>query len=444
MIREQKQWSSSPPWCARRQYRIYSDNAIERTPEEHGRWLLAHSLDWHRREQKAIWWEYFRLRDLGADDLLDERAALSGLSFIGLNGGTARAPIHRYSFPPQETEFRGGENLHRIGGNRLGTVHDISFEERWVDVKKRGDSVDIHPDAVFAHNVVDADVLADVLARIGLYVVEHGMQGDGSYLAARDLLMRLPPRIGEQPIQMEGETTLDAALRIAPALAGGILPIQGPPGAGKTHTGAAMVCALVAAGKTVGATANSHKVIRHFLDAVLETADKTGTDVRCIQKPSEMEPDQPQLQFAKTNAVLLDAIGKGCNVAGGTAWLWASPDAAAAVDVLFVDEAAQVSLANVLAISQAARSVVLIGDPQQLEQPMQGSHPEGTDVSALQHLLDGKQTIGTDQGLFLAETWRLHPDICRYTSELFYSGRLHPRLGLEVQARTNEKAFGYA
>ena len=72
----------------------------------------------------------------------------------------------------------------QIGGNRLGTVHDISFEERWVDVKKRGDSVDIHPDAVFAHNVVDADVLADVLARIGLYVVEHGMQGDGSYLAA--------------------------------------------------------------------------------------------------------------------------------------------------------------------------------------------------------------------------------------------------------------------
>ena len=81
-------------------------------------------------------------------------------------------------------------------------------------------------------------------------------------------------------------------------------------------------------------------------------------------------------------------------MAGGTAWLWASPDALDAVDVLFVDEAAQMSLANVLAVSHAARSVVLIGDPQQLEQPMQGSHPEGTDVSALHHLLNGKQTIG--------------------------------------------------
>ena len=92
------------------------------------------------------------------------------------------------------------------------------------------------------------------------------------------------------------------------------------------------------------------------------------------------------------------------------------------------------SLANVLAVSQAARSVVLLGDPQQLEQPMQGSHPEGTDVSALHHLLDGEQTIRADRGLFLEETWRLHPDICAFTSELFYEGRLQPRPGLEAQA----------
>src|SRR5208337_2660018 len=236
-------------------------DVLERTAEEHARWLLAHSLDWHRREQKALWWEFFRLSDLGAEDLLDERAALSGLSFVGVNGGTARAPIHRYSFPPQETEFRGGEDLHNLGGTKLGAVHEISLEERWVDIKKRGDSADIHPDAVFAHKVIKADVLAESLVRIGEYVAENGMEGDGPYLAARDLLMRLPPRIGGQPIQMEGEGILAAALRIAPALDGGILPIQGPPGAGKTYTGAAMVCALVAAGKTVGVTANSHKVI---------------------------------------------------------------------------------------------------------------------------------------------------------------------------------------
>ena len=89
---------------------------VERTPEQHARWLLANSLDWHRREQKALWWERYRLRDLTADELFDERAGLSGLTFVGVTGGTTKAPIHRYSFPPQENEFRGGEVLFEVGG----------------------------------------------------------------------------------------------------------------------------------------------------------------------------------------------------------------------------------------------------------------------------------------------------------------------------------------
>jgi uncharacterized protein len=94
------------------------------------------------------------------------------------------------------------------------------------------------------------------------------------------------------------------------------------------------------------------------------------------------------------------------------------------VDVLFVDEAAQMSLANVLAVCQAADSLVLLGDPQQLEQPTKGSHPDGAGVSALAHLLDGRQTIEEDRGLFLEETRRLHPDVCEFTSEVFYQDKL--------------------
>ena len=101
--------------------------------------------------------------------------------------------------------------------------------------------------------------------------------------------------------------------------------------------------------------------------------------------------------------------------------------------MLFVDEAAQMSLANVLAVSQACTTLVLLGDPQQLEQPMQGSHPDGTGVSALDHILAGKATIDDTEGLFLEETWRLHPDICAFTSELFYEGRLRSHAGLEAQ-----------
>jgi uncharacterized protein len=103
------------------------------------------------------------------------------------------------------------------------------------------------------------------------------------------------------------------------------------------------------------------------------------------------------------------------------------------VDVLFVDEAGQMSLANVLAVSGAARNVVLLGDPQQLDQPQKGTHPEGVNVSALEHLLGEHQTIPADRGLFLPLTWRLAPAICGFTSEAFYEGRLHSKPGLENQ-----------
>ncbi|HHB9433720.1 TPA: TM0106 family RecB-like putative nuclease [Stenotrophomonas maltophilia] len=180
----------------------------ERTPEQHARWLLAHTLGFHRREQKAVWWEYFRLSALAADDLVDERAGLSGLTFVGPQGGTAKAPIHRYAFQPQETEMRGSEDLHNLGGAKLGTVHAISVDERWIDIKKRMDSAALHPEAVFSRKVINADVLADALVRIGESVAANGLEGSGAYLAARDLLLRMGPRLGGQALQRVGRESL--------------------------------------------------------------------------------------------------------------------------------------------------------------------------------------------------------------------------------------------
>jgi uncharacterized protein len=409
------------------------DDPLARTPDQQARWILANTLDYHRREEKAVWWELFRLADLSADDLLDERAGLSGLTFIEAVGGTAKAPIHRYSFPPQETELRGGEELHNLGGAQLGTIDAISLDGRTVDIKKRMDSASIHPQAVFAHKHVKAQVKKDALVRIGDYVAGHGLVGEGPYQAARDLLLREIPRVGEQPLRCQGETTVEAAVRLCEHLAGGILAIQGPPGAGKTFTGARMICELVRRGKTVGVTATSHKVIRNLIDEVIKAADKQGIELQCCHKSDEPEEPSHRLSFVTKNEDLLEELGQGVSVGGGTVWLWSRKEAFECVDVLFVDEAAQMSLADVLAVSHAAKTVVLIGDPRQLEQPMQGSHPDGTDVSALDHILAGAQTIPPDKGLFLEETWRLHPSISAYTSELFYAGKLRSRAGLERQ-----------
>ena len=156
--------------------------------------------------------------------------------------------------------------------------------------------------------------------------------------------------------------------------------------------------------------------------------------VICAHRKEDADPDSRPVREIGANDEALQSLQSGAvNVLGGTSWLWCREEFSDSVDVLFVDEAGQMSLANVLACTPAGKSLVLLGDPQQLEQPQKGSHPEGSDISALAHLLDDRRTISEAQGLFLAETWRLHPAICNFTSELFYEGRLFSHEGLEQQ-----------
>jgi uncharacterized protein len=231
---------------------------------------------------------------------------------------------------------------------------------------------------------------------------------------------------------------VEFAVRIADKLDNTVLAIQGPPGAGKTFTGARMICALVQQGKRVGVTATSHKVIRKLLDDTAKMALSSGIAMKLAQKVGDdKEPEQNSaggVVEVEDNGEALRLIqSKSVSVLGGTAWLWARQDFAQAVDVLFVDEAGQMSLANVVAVAQAAGSLVLLGDPQQLEQPKKGSHPDGINVSALQHIIGSYQTVPADRGIFLPVTWRLAPSISVFTSEVFYERRLTSKPGLEKQ-----------
>jgi uncharacterized protein len=408
----------------------------ERNEADQARALLAEMLDFHRRESKAPWWEYFHLLDLTDLELLDDKAALAGLEFVQRVGGTKKCPIDRYEFPQQDTDIRRGDELHLVTGADFGTVDDVDRVARRIDVKKRGASKDIHPTAFFAHSVVNTAVLADSLLRFANRIAKHGVDASDAHTAAAELLQGRPPTLTDDaPLNLDGEKSLAGACRVVMQLDDCYLPIQGPPGAGKTFTGAHMITELVRAGKKVGVTAVSHKVIRNLLDKAIEVS---GGDAVCghkVGQGADGDAEASAITDFTDNKRPLEALTEGqINVLGGTAWLWARGELEQSVDVLFVDEAGQMALANVLAVAPAARGLVLLGDPQQLEQPQQGSHPEGTEVSALQHVLGDHKTMPAHCGLFLPETWRLHPTICDFTSEVFYEGRLSSVPHLSRQA----------
>ena len=388
-----------------------------RSAEQKARWLLADLLEWHRREEKAPWWEYFRLRDLSDEELMDERAAIAGLTFVGPVTSAAKRTVERYSFPPQETGVREGDKLHARDLGEVGEVAAIDPVAGVLDIRKRSAAAGRHASAVFEHRVVSGGVMGDSLFRLGEWVVGHGVDAPGAGRAARDLLLNLPPRLAAgATLAGDDPSVVEAARRVALALEHGVLVIQGPPGAGKTFTAARMICDLVRAGRKVGVSAQSHKVIRNLLDAVVAAAKESGDSISCLQKVTTLAQETGPIPESTENDEARQALAGGtANVVGGTVWMWAREDFREAVDVLFVDEAGQMSLANVLAASQGARSLVLVGDPQQLEQPVQGSHPEGAGVSALDHVLAGHKTLPAGRGLFLDETWRLHPAICAFT-----------------------------
>lgn len=426
----------------------------ERSAEQHARWVLAYLLDWHRREDKAAWWEYFRLRDLPEEELMDEPQAVAGLEYVervkvvlSKKGRPTGSVIDRYRFAPQEMELGREEDLRLTDGSTLGKLVAVDRVRRTIDIRKGPSRAAEHPSAVFAYTYVATGVLEDAIYCVAESVandVRLDLDSNPRFRAARDLLLARGPRLGSGVFVPEpNESMVDFAIRVAGDLAETVLAIQGPPGAGKTHCGARMICALVAQGKKVAVTASSHKVIAHLLAGVATEASRQSLPVALAHKTDDGDSaGDGRIRIVDDNTEALAVLQSGeVQVLGGTAWLWARPEFAGSVDVVFVDEAGQMSLTNVIALSTAARSVVLLGDPQQLEQPTRGSHPEGVNVSALQRMLDVHLTMPSDRGIFLPVTWRLSPNIAAFTSEVFYEQRLHSKEGLERQTLSGTGEF---
>jgi uncharacterized protein len=372
--------------------------------------------------------------------LFDERKAVAGLRFLervevvryAKSSKPTGSVVDRYSYPLQDIEIKGKLNLQT--GKPFGKIVAHDRQARTLDIRKGPKTAELHPTAAFAADPVLNKVLQESVVALAEATVNGA---DTAEQCGMQLLRSQAPRLRSGAFGVpKGLSPQEYAVRISIELDRTVLPIQGPPGAGKTFIGAQMIRALARAGKKVGVTANSHKVIHHLLEEVATQAATAGETVLIGAKTREEDdPDAADgiEEFVDNEAPLNALRRREIHVLGGTAWLWARPEYRDAVDVLFVDEAGQLSLANVLAVSPAANSLVLLGDPQQLDQPEKGTHPDGVGVSALEHVLGSHETMPPERGVFLPVTWRMSPTLTAFTSEQFYEGKLSAKDGLELQ-----------
>ncbi|MFV5690554.1 TM0106 family RecB-like putative nuclease [Flavobacterium sp. LT1R49] len=403
----------------------------ERTPIEQAKYILANMLDWYRREEKSFWWEYFRIKELEPDELLDEKTALTYLQFTGEREIVKKSVADTYTFPNQECELRVGNQIKNENGGSAGEIIEIDEIKNIIKLKKGPSIKDVHPETVIKFEQFSTKDKVETLLQFAEWIVINGFENTiNSYKATRDLLLNTPPRVS---IPLNNyKNILEKSIDWATKLDSSYLPIQGPPGAGKSYTASHMIYELIKNGKKIGVTALSHKVIINLLHKVKQIAENEKFDIKILYKGSTTNEDEYPWDSAKTIDVVASNLSS-YHIIAGTSFMWCNEKLKNAVDFLFIDEAGQFALIDTVVVSHAAKNIILLGDHQQLKQPIKGVHPEGTEVSALEHLLEGKKTIPEEKGIFLEETWRMHPDICSFDSDMFYESRLHSVDGLENQ-----------
>lgn len=429
--------SSQPLSDAEARLVPYRAALVEPLPEDRLTWAADQSareltyqlLDFHRRADKPAYWAMFARMEMSEDELIEDPECLAGLR-VDPNHPPfkdKRSVIYTYTYPIQETKLRDGSSVTRAdNADALGDIR-MDVEAKLVQFKV-GQSKDAPPPqlSLGPGKPISTAVIQDALFRFADTLIS----GDHRYPALESVLRRDVPSIAgkapEAPM-IEGAATVEACSAVVLNMQNSYLFIQGPPGAGKTYTGSHVIVALLAAGKRVGVTSNSHRPINHLLEKVVEVAKEQGVSFRGVKKSAKGEDSEYPGEGIENVYDNDEVFLCGANLVAGTAWLFARPSADQYLDYLFVDEAGQVSLANLIAVGTSARNLVLLGDQMQLAQPTQGVHPGRSGDSSLDYLLDGVATIAPNRGIFLETTWRMHPEVCSFISDAVYDSRLEPQ-----------------
>jgi predicted RecB family nuclease len=392
------------------------------------RWLAGELLEYHRREARPAWWAYFDRLGKSPEELLEDTEAIA---YLEVDRSTPPEPrkrslAHSLIYPIQDHKLRPGDIVQDPATGRsageIVEIDDTNGRLRLLRGPRFGSRP--LPEAVVAGGPIEDRTQRAAVLRVAKSV----RAGDGRYPALRAILARERPRIrGLAPGGNIQTTEPEEMKALALGLDASYLFLQGPPGTGKTWTGARIVVHLLAHGRRVGITAQSHKAIHNLLAEVEKVAEAAGVRFKGLKKSTgnpESEYDGAFIKSDDDNTTFEDA-GPDVQLLAGTAWLFSRPGLDGKLDYLVIDEAGQVSLADTLAMGTAARNVIFLGDPLQLAQVSQGVHPAGTGASVLEHLLGDAPTIPEDRGVFLERSFRMHPGVSAFISEIVYAGRLH-------------------
>lgn len=435
--------------------------------------MVDAALGYHRRERKAFWWAHFDRCENGPDThqqdrnvflvedarilddwrktgtrLSERRVQLTGTVSAGSDLREGSKWFRMYDRPlPAGLEGTGKDGSGRGGwfgtevlelGHEDGRDTVVILDRLPRKIQPYGNL----PIALTEDRPIPTKSIEEALALLADQVAAGLPDGSAPAQAkpafrkhpALDLVRRIPPRLvtgGLLPLPAGGpDRFIDAITAAVEALDHSYLAVQGPPGTGKTHVGSHVIARLVARGWKVGVVAQSHAVVENLLCTAV---DKAGVDPRRVAKDVKHDDSLP---WDHRDAADVDRLlnSPGGALVGGTAWTMTGATVpAGALDLLVIDEAGQFSLANTLAVAQASPRLLLLGDPQQLPQVSQGTHPEPVNESALGWISAGRATLPPELGYFLADTWRMASPLCTAVSELSYEGRLQSAAAADLR-----------
>lgn len=418
--------------------------------------LLSGMPGWDWRSRRQFFAElHARKHEREAEDYLDEPAALAGLAFVGEEPRPRGTMLRTYEFAPQVTIVSVGQiALDALTVNEVGEIVELDYDLHRITIKttkgvqKRLDDsgyIGLPTEIVgwSKISVTPLEKAAKHVAGVLLEALDAGRDPfapGAPHASALSILAGHATRAvsGTGPEALDQPPTPEQLVDLVQRAAGSHVIVQGPPGTGKTYTSARVIAGLVAAGLRVGISSNSHDAVINILAGLDEAFDgavpfRVAYPLRTGEAaPGELEFGAGWLMRPAKNAGGAALANDGAvDVLAGTAWAFASfPD----IDVMLVDEAGQVSLLHATAMAGAARrSVVLVGDPQQLPQPASVTHPEGLEASVLDHLFAGEKVLARERAALLNVTRRMHPRVTEFIGPTYYEGMLTSHVDTHVQ-----------